>query len=421
MCHPTESESDRGGQRSLGYEALGIAPRGPGRADELVSTLTSRFVTLEEGVAAARKALMTNLFQLQDRNDSPNAPAEKSCRLLMLMDHSLDFIELLGRKGIIEGVSSAITSLAGYEPKDLIGQQFHDLVHPEDRAAADRALAEVVSLGRTGPVKLRYRSRDGTWRTVIASARNYLTDPATSAIVILTRDVTDQLLAERSLETANEELRRLSLELLGSQEAERAHLARELHDDIGQALAGLGLTMLSAAPSASGAVAGEMVSTWRRQIQEILAHLRALTENLHPLALTKLGLAGAIKAHVERLRLISGINIQLDVSTELGRLAAGVELNCFRIVQEALNNALKHSGARTIWVTVIRIENDLHVKIRDDGGGFDVSAAHDGVVAAGSVGLLSMKERASLTGGQLEIDSEPGHGTCVTGHLPCEL
>src|SRR5277367_4408551 len=146
--------------------------------------LTSCRATLQRGAVTARKAYMTP--QSQFRYETGNAPADSACRLLVLMDHSLDFIELVSRRGVIEGVSGAIASLAGYEPKEIIGQHFHDLIHHADRAAADGAIAAVVALGRSDPVKVRYRCRDGSWRTVLASARNYLSDPATRDIVVLT-------------------------------------------------------------------------------------------------------------------------------------------------------------------------------------------------------------------------------------------
>ena len=108
--------------------------------------LTSCRATLQRGAVTARKAYMTP--QSQFRYETGNAPADSACRLLVLMDHSLDFIELVSRRGVIEGVSGAIASLAGYEPKEIIGQHFHDLIHHADRAAADGAIAAVVALGR---------------------------------------------------------------------------------------------------------------------------------------------------------------------------------------------------------------------------------------------------------------------------------
>jgi polyhydroxyalkanoate synthesis repressor PhaR len=223
---------------------------------------------------------------------------------------------------------------------------------------------------------------------------------------------------EQRLQTANDELRRLSHELLSAQETERAHLARELHDDIGQTLAGLSLGMSAVTVPASGTVSGEVVLTWRAQIQEVLEHLRALTDSLHPLALTQLGLVAAIQAHVAGLQLSTGVEIQVEIKSKIGPLAPGVELTCFRIVQEALTNALKHSGAHTIWVSVSRLANDVHVVIRDNGSGFDVATTREQAIRAGRVGLCSMRERALLIGGQLTILSEAGRGTEITADVP---
>jgi len=225
---------------------------------------------------------------------------------------------------------------------------------------------------------------------------------------------------ERRLQTANDELRRLSHELLSAQEAERAHLARELHDDIGQTLAGLSLSMSAGAVSASAIVSAEVVSTWRVLIQEVLEHLRALTDSLHPLALTQLGLVAAIQAHVARLQISSGVEIRVEVKSKIGSLAPRVELTCFRIVQEALTNALKHSGAHTVWVSVSRLANAVHVSIRDNGNGFDVVGTQEKAIRAGRVGLFSMRERASLIGGQLTILSQVGRGTQITAELPSQ-
>jgi polyhydroxyalkanoate synthesis repressor PhaR len=222
----------------------------------------------------------------------------------------------------------------------------------------------------------------------------------------------------RQLQTANDESRRPSYQLLKGQEAERAHLARELHDDIGQTLAGLSLSMNSGPESAFGAVSREVVLSWRTLIQEVLEQLRALTNSLHPLALTHLGVAAAIQAHAGRLQRTSGMEIRVDVKTDIGPLAQGLELTCFRIVQEALSNALKHSGAHTVWIALGRIENNVHLEIRDDGNGFDVEATQEKAIIAGRVGLFSMRERASMAAGHLSIVSEAGRGTKIIADLP---
>src|SRR5271165_4405748 len=109
-----------------------------------------------------------------NRESSSGDDASEQRRLLLLMDHSLDFIEFLGSDGLIHGVSSAITSLAGYDPQELIGRSYKDLLHPDDCTLAAKAFSEVMACGHAGPITLRYRAKTGAWRTIEARARNYL-------------------------------------------------------------------------------------------------------------------------------------------------------------------------------------------------------------------------------------------------------
>jgi len=345
--------------------------------------------------------------------------AADQCRLLLLMDHSLDFIQCLGSNGVILGVSSAITSLAGYKPQELVGRPYADLIHPDDRALAVKAFADVMACGHAGPITLRYRSKDGAWRTIEARARDYRADPAARAIVVATRDLTNQIQAESLLSQANTELHRLSQQLLSAHEAERSHLARELHDDVAQILTALSLHMAGGRNAESESPTNESIKTWQGMVHEVLGRLRALIENMRPPALDQIGLAAALRAHIERVRSITGMHIELDVAADLGRLPSEVELSCFRIVQEAIMNAVKYADAKLLRIRLRRTERSLEIAIADDGRGFDVTSTRTDAVRGGSVGLLSMRERALLVGGQLEVVSEPGRGTEVRATLPC--
>jgi two-component system sensor histidine kinase UhpB len=347
------------------------------------------------------------------------AAASARARFLLLMDHSLELVELVGSDGVIMGVSSAISALAGYDPAELVGQSYKDIIHPDDCASAAAAFASVLASGRAGPITLRYRRKDGTWRTVEVTARNSLEDPAANAIIVLTRDVTEQLQAEVSLATANSELHRLSQQLLVTQDAERAHLARELHDDLGQVLVGLRLSMESRLRSAGASVPDTAVQDWIRLLSEAQEHVRDLTRSFRPPALDEHGLGAALRAHVDRVRDASGQDIRIALGEDLGGVPRPIEVTCFRIVQEALTNALKHSGARHFQVRVHRVAQSLHVTVTDDGHGFDVATTAATALGSGCVGLLSMRERAALVGGSFDIQSSAAHGTQIHASLPC--
>jgi PAS domain S-box-containing protein len=348
------------------------------------------------------------------------APLPAPQRLLLLMEHSLDFVELLGAEGVIEGVSAAIKPLGGYDPQDLIGCRYQDIIHPDDRGRAANAFLRVLRGDRAEIITLRYHRKDGSWRTVQASARNFLKDPAVRAVVVLTRDVTDQFNAEASLAQSNAELGRLSRQLIVAKKEERSYLAAELHDDVQNILVGLRMHMEPSRRTPTAYLPTGLVDTWIELVQEAIDHLHELTIALRAPIIDERGLPTTLRRHIDRLSLAQGQNIVFETDADVGPIAPDVAIACLRIAQEALANAVKHSGAKNLQVSLRRVEHDVTVSIRDDGVGFDVQLARARAMDAGSVGLLTMRERAALAGGFLKIDSSPGHGTCVCASFSAE-
>lgn len=333
-------------------------------------------------------------------------------RILLLMDHSLDFVELLGAEGRIKGVSTAITSLAGYLPDELTGRHFQDLLHPDDRARATELFASLVHGAHPDPIQLRYRRKDGEWRTIQASARNFLDDPRVKAIIVLTRDLTDELYAKQSLVQSNTELRRLTRELIDAGENERRHIARELHDDVQQILVGLRFSMDAARRNAQPTSLDDLIDPWIVHVQDAIGRLHNLTIKLRTQPSSEPGLRLKICLYIEDLKLAAGQDLRLELGDGLGSIHPNVDFACFRIVQEALSNAIRHSGARHLKVALQRTGHFLTVSISDDGAGFDLTAAQ--AVAHEHFGLLGMRERAALAGGHLKIKSSVGQGTRVS-------
>jgi signal transduction histidine kinase len=202
---------------------------------------------------------------------------------------------------------------------------------------------------------------------------------------------------------------------LAAAEGERRRWARELHDDTLQSLSALRISLSAArrSPATLGEVVGDAVA----QLEEAIANLRALITDLRPAALDELGLKAAIEALAERSM---RHEIEVDVSIELGfepgtaaaRLTPEIEIALYRIVQEALTNAVKHGGAKRAVVEIREHQATVDLLVRDDGRGFDTSARSAGF------GLLGMRERVALLEGELEIRSAPGGGTTVTARVP---
>jgi signal transduction histidine kinase len=206
-------------------------------------------------------------------------------------------------------------------------------------------------------------------------------------------------------------------ETIAATERERGRWARELHDESLQSLAGLRVLLSAARRSETEELDGLLVRGIE-QIDATIAAMRRLIADLRPSTLDQLGLGAALEALGERTASGAAIEVQvnLDLDFEAGRsqsrLLGKVEDTVYRLVQEALNNTVHHGEAKRAEVDVGEEGGVLRVRVRDDGRGFDPSAATDGF------GLISMRERAELAGGTLELRSAPGGGTTISAVIP---
>jgi signal transduction histidine kinase len=212
------------------------------------------------------------------------------------------------------------------------------------------------------------------------------------------------------------ELERFAGRALMAQEEERKRVARELHDETAQLLSSLlvRLTLVdqSAMPEEARRRHGELVALATRSVEGV----RRLAVELRPPELDDLGLVEAIRWHLDDFSGVSGVGTRLQVSGPTDRLPPTTELALYRIVQEAIANVGKHSGARTALVSLERHDGTVTVKVEDDGAGFDVARTLAGKDRG--IGLFGMHERAELLGGKMSISSEVGRGTSVTAQLP---
>ena len=211
---------------------------------------------------------------------------------------------------------------------------------------------------------------------------------------------------------AEGQLRAYARRLLEVQEQERRHLARELHDEVGQALTGLKLSVERCAGLASGAVRGALAEP-SGLLKELTERVRDLSLRLRPTMLDDLGLLPALLWLVERYTAQTGVRVSFERGPLPGRLPAAVETAAYRVVQEALTNVARHAGVREAVVRLWADGEWLGLQVEDRGVGFDPRA-----VAGPSAGLSGMRERAQLLGGHLEVESAPGQGTRVTAELP---
>jgi signal transduction histidine kinase len=197
-----------------------------------------------------------------------------------------------------------------------------------------------------------------------------------------------------------------------AQELERARLARELHDETGQALTSILLGLRTLEQSLESDDARAAIGSVRDLVVSTLHDVRRLAVELRPAALDDFGLAAAIERLVDTHRQDASVDIDLEVQLGDERLPAGVETTMYRIVQEALTNVAKHAGAARVSVLVTRTDKAAVLVVEDDGRGFDSSDETPGL------GLLGMRERVALVGGRLRVEAGTGSGTTIAAEIP---
>lgn len=224
------------------------------------------------------------------------------------------------------------------------------------------------------------------------------------------------------LEASRQELQKMSLRLVNAQEEERRRISREIHDELGQALTALKINL----DVARRALPEEASAKLYRSVQEAgalavqtLEAARSLSLEIHPAILDDLGLVSALRWEIDRFEQLTGqkVNFEADVA-DTPLLQSELEITIYRITTEALTNVARHAQASDIHVYLQVTEQRVILKVKDNGVGFDSKRLLTTPTERQSLGLVSMRERAGLLGGELKIASKPGQGTRIEAHFP---
>jgi signal transduction histidine kinase len=231
----------------------------------------------------------------------------------------------------------------------------------------------------------------------------------------------EQNVRERTaeLDVANRSLRDLTARLMQLQDEERRRIARELHDSVGQMLAGLSMNLASLHSDIERlAKARATLTDSEDLVQEMSKEVRTMSHLLHPPLLDEAGLSSALRWYVQGFTERSEIAVTLELPEDLGRLNPELETAIFRTVQECLTNVHRHSGSESATVHLVNSKDELRIEVRDNGDGIPPEK-HAEIMTAGptGVGIRGMRERIRQLGGNLEIESK-GKGTLVVARLP---
>ncbi len=329
---------------------------------------------------------------------------------VVALDAKLDFVR----------VNRAYADACGHPPEYFVGKNHFEL-YPN--AKFEAIFREVVATGEpftiyANPFEFPDQPERGVtyWDWTVQPLRSE--DGAVEGVLFALLDITERKRAEEELKDSRGRLRALSRRLIETQEAERRRIARELHDEIGQELTALKINLQAGQrPGDDAGLAfrlGDSLTIVERAIQQV----RDMALALRPSLLDDLGLVAALRWFVDHQAQRSGFEAHLEAEPARIRVSPEVEIGCYRIVQEAVTNIVRHARARNVRVELALGEGELRLRIHDDGVGFDVGAARVRASHGASMGLLTMWERARLLGGELEMISTPGQGTEVRASFP---
>jgi PAS domain S-box-containing protein len=306
-------------------------------------------------------------------------------------------------------VNSSFLLLLGYRRDEVIGHTSLELGIWKNSAQRSELVRMLKSEGNARDFETALRGAKGQTLVWLSSA-DLIEMNGQRCIIVISNDITDR---RRSEET----LRSVSARLIRAQEEERNRIARELHDGLNQKLAMLCVDLDQFGQTHEGLGIREEVSALSSRLQEASADVHGLSHRLHPSTLDHLGLLPAVKSLCRELSGRRGLNIEFNSNNDrscFDVLDKELALCAYRIVQEALSNAINHSGASVARVQLKCLKQVLHLVITDSGKGFDVEDAK----LKGRLGLISMEERLRLANGKLVIRSRPNRGTQIEALIP---
>ena len=306
-------------------------------------------------------------------------------------------------------VNQTWLTLTGQPLEGVLGTGWMDHIHPEDLAHFRDTYATAFDRREPFQTEFRLRRGDGHYRWIVATgAPRDHGDGSFAGYIGSAIDVTERRLAADALATIDERL-------IDAQEDERSRIARDLHDDIGQRLAVLSIDLDPLVRANRGrTTAGQrQIAEVREAVMNLAKDVQALSHRLHPARLDYLGFPAAAAALCREVSRQRAVEITFNTESVPEGLSKRVAVCLYRVLQEALQNAIKHSGVPTIAVTLRGEVDEIELTVRDHGAGFEVSRTQ-----GRGLGLTSMQERVRAVRGRLDVLSEPGQGTTVLATVP---
>jgi PAS domain S-box-containing protein len=335
---------------------------------------------------------------------------ESEERFRLVADTAPALVWMCDKDGNVTYLNNRRIDFTGPTPVDRLGEVWSAFIHPDDLKDVLKTNAVALKEKKEFSKEYRLRRRDEVYRWVLDIAAPRLrADGSFAGFVGSAIDITEYKLAQEALE-------KIGGRLIAAQEKERSRIARELHDDICQRLALVSLELEQVNRRANGSVGPEhgKLEEIRRHCSQIADDVQALSHELHSSRLDSLGITAAIGSFCREFSQQHGVAVEFTRENVPDSLPKDISLSLFRVTQEALHNALKHSGVRQFSVNLRGTADEIQLEVRDRGVGFDVERAKQDQ----GLGLVSMRERVHLVDGTFSIESKENCGTRIVARVP---
>jgi PAS domain S-box-containing protein len=361
--------------------------------------------------------VLASIIDVTERKRAEGVVRESENRFRVMADTAPVLVWMSGPDKLCTYFNKPWLDFTGRSMEQEFGHGWSEGVHPNDLQQCLDTYCCAFDARREFRMEYRLRRFDGVYRWIFDTGVPRFDSTGTfEGYIGSCLDITDQKEAMDALKESQSELRELTGRLLQAQETERRRIARELHDDLNQSLAILAveLDMFRQQPPQSATQVGARIQELLAKVKQLSSTVHDLSHQLHPAKLEQLGLVPAVISFCKELSQTHGLTIAVKHDGVPETLADDTALCLYRITQESLHNVVRHSGARHAAVELTGERDLIHLRITDDGKGFDGNAPD----VNGGLGLISMRERLRLVHGALSIDSRPGAGTRIDVRIP---
>jgi PAS domain S-box-containing protein len=346
---------------------------------------------------------------------------ETPLQITDILDAFPFYVMLVDEDHYILEANQAVFKYLGVKREDILGHYCPKVIHNLDKPFPGCPLEESVATNKALERELE-DPQSGHWLSSAIYPTRITSSNGKKVFLHMVIDVTERKVAQEQLKISHEQLQSLSTHLETVREEEKKKIARDLHDQASQLLSSLHIYLEAAIETLPKDLkkAEELLRKAQGLSTNILDEIHNLIYELRPSMLDELGLVAAISYLIDNSLEVSKIKVKLRTTGQERRLSPPVEIALFRVVQETINNILKHAKARRVIITLNFKSKSLKIRVQDDGVGFDVPEVFNSRSKTRGLGLLGMRERMDSINGSLVINSGVGRGTQITVEAPYE-